>query len=281
MPDHSVIFPVLAFLFAAGFCSGAMNSLAGGGSFVSVPAMIATGMPAVLANTSSTVALWPGTIASTLIYPNSFRSICGVGKWPMLIVTLVGGLIGSLLLLHTPSSSFTLMLPWLLLLATLALAFGRRIAIAVEGRFHGSPLVLVAQFILGAYGGYFGGAASVMMLAVWCLFGETDIKALQGPRSLLITAANTVAIIIFLSARAVALAADACDACRLAHRRYRRRADRARDPVAFGAYRDAWHHDRDHVRLFHQDLLAALRRAVLDRRARSAEKPGFAIFGRI
>ena len=62
---------------------------------------------------------------------------------------------------------------------------------------------LVAQFILGAYGGYFGGAASVMMLAVWCLFGETDIKALQGPRSLLITAANTVAIIIFLSARAV------------------------------------------------------------------------------
>jgi uncharacterized membrane protein YfcA len=203
MHDHSVIFPVLAFLFAAGFCSGAMNSLAGGGSFVSVPAMIATGMPAVLANTSSTVALWPGTIASTLIYPNSFRSICGIGKWPMLIVTLVGGLIGSLLLLHTPSSSFTLMLPWLLLLATLALAFGRRIAIAVEGRFHGSPLVLVAQFILGAYGGYFGGAASVMMLAVWCLFGETDIKALQGPRSLLITAANTVAIIIFLSARAV------------------------------------------------------------------------------
>ena len=63
--------------------------------------------------------------------------------------------------------------------------------------------MLVAQFILGAYGGYFGGAASVMMLAVWCLFGETDIKALQGPRSLLITAANTVAIIIFLSARAV------------------------------------------------------------------------------
>ncbi len=203
MLDHPATFPALAFLFAAGFCSGTMNSLAGGGSFVSVPAMIATGMPAVLANTSSTVALWPGTIASAFIYPNAFRSICGIGKWPMLIVTIVGGLIGSLLLLHTSSSAFTMMLPWLLLFATLALAFGRRIATAVEGRFHGSPLVLVAQFILGTYGGYFGGAASIMMLAGWCLFGEADIKALQGPRSLLITAANTVAIVIFLFARAV------------------------------------------------------------------------------
>jgi uncharacterized protein len=196
-------FSILSFLFAAGFCAGLMNALAGGGSFVSVPAMIATGMPSVLANTSSTIALWPGTFASTLVYPHSFRAICGIGRWPLMIVTLIGGLLGSLLLLFTPSSSFTLLLPWLLLLATLALAFGRRVAEALEGRYHGSRWVLVAQFVLGAYGGYFGGAASIMMLAVWCLFGETDIKALHGPRTLLITAANTIAIIVFLFARAV------------------------------------------------------------------------------
>ena len=95
------------------------------------------------------------------------------------------------------------MLPWLLLIATLALIFGQRIAVALEGRYHGSRWVLVAQFVLGTYGGYFGGAASIMMLAVWCLFGETDIKSLHGPRTLLITAANTVAIIVFLFARAV------------------------------------------------------------------------------
>lgn len=180
-----------------------MNALAGGGSFISVPAMIATGMPSVLSNTSSTVPLWPGTVVSAVVYPNSFREICGIGRWLLLIVTLVGGLIGSLLLLCTPSSSFDVMLPWLLLLATVMLIFGQRIAIALEGRYHGSNWVLVAQFILGAYGGYFGGAASIMMLAIWCFFGETDIKALQGPRSLLITAANTVAIIVFLFARVV------------------------------------------------------------------------------
>ena len=96
-----------------------------------------------------------------------------------------------------------MLLPWLLLLATLALIFGGRIATALEGRYHGSNWMLVAQFLLGVYGGYFGGAASIMMLAVWCLFGETDIKALHGPRTLLITAANTVAIIVFLFAGAV------------------------------------------------------------------------------
>lgn len=197
------MFLSLLFLLGAGFCAGVMNALAGGGSFISVPAMIATGMPSVLANTSSTVALWPGTSVSALIYPNAFRSICGIGKWPLMIVTLIGGLIGSLLLLFTPSSSFDVMLPWLLLLATLALVFGPWISLALQGRFHGSRLVLVAQFILGAYGGYFGGAASIMMLAVWCLFGESDIKSLHGPRTLLITAANTVAIAVFLLAGAV------------------------------------------------------------------------------
>jgi len=194
---------VLLFLCAAGFCAGVMNALAGGGSFISVPAMIATGMPSVLANTSSTVALWPGTVAGALIYPNSFRAVAGIGKWAMMSVSLIGGFVGGLLLLLTPSSSFTVLLPWLLLLATLALAFGPQIAERLKGRLHGSQWLLVVQFVLGTYGGYFGGAASVMMLAVWCLFGETDVKALHGPRTLLITAANTVAIVIFLLARAV------------------------------------------------------------------------------
>jgi uncharacterized protein len=193
----------LVFLCVAGFCAGVMNALAGGGSFLSVPAMIATGVPSVLANTSSTVALWPGTVAGALIYPNSFRAVAGIGKRAMMMVTLVGGLAGALLLLFTPSSSFTSLLPWLLLLATLALAFGPQIAERLKGRLHGSQWLLVVQFVLGTYGGYFGGAASVMMLAVWCLFGETDVKALHGPRTLLITAANTVAIIVFLFARAV------------------------------------------------------------------------------
>ena len=112
-------------LAGAGLLAGAMNALAGGGSFVSLPALIAVGVPSVAANASSTVALYPGGLASAWVYRTGLGDICGVSAKAMLAVTLVGGLAGSLLLLLTPSDAFDLVLPWLLLVATLALAFGR------------------------------------------------------------------------------------------------------------------------------------------------------------
>jgi hypothetical protein len=122
----------------------------------------------------------------------------------MLAITLLGGLVGSLLLLCTPSSVFNAILPWLLLLATLAFAFGRRIDTALQGRLQGrSGLVLLVQFGLGIYGGYFGGAVGLMMLAAWSLFGESDVKALHGPRTLLVSAANTIAVLTFALGGAV------------------------------------------------------------------------------
>ncbi len=108
------------------------------------------------------------------------------------------------MLLWTPVSAFNLILPWLLLFATLALAFGQRIGLALQGRFkvRSGPGLLV-QFGLGVYGGYFGGAVGLMMLATWYIFGETDIRALNGPRTLLVTAANTIAVLIFILAGAI------------------------------------------------------------------------------
>ena len=194
-----------AFLFAAGLIAGGMNALAGGGSFVSLPALIAAGVPPVAANASSTVALYPGGLASAWTYRQPTPGVCGAPMRLMLPVTLAGGLLGSLLLLLTPEASFVTALPWLLLLATLALAFGRAIGAAFQGRLRASTVpVLVVQFGLGIYGGYFGGAVGLMMSAVWTLFGARDIKALNPPRTLLVSAANTIAVLAFILAGAVA-----------------------------------------------------------------------------
>ena len=193
-----------AFLFAAGLIAGAMNGLAGGGSFVSLPALIAAGVPPVQANASSTVALYPGGIATTWTYYDKPGTVCGMGMASLLPVTLAGGLAGSLLLLWTPPGVFTMVLPWLLLLATLALAFGRAIALALRGRLNPRPAVmLAAHFSLGLYGGYFGGAVGLMILAFWALLGQSDIKVLNGPRAMLVSAANTMAVVVFSFSGAV------------------------------------------------------------------------------
>lgn len=196
--------PPLLPLFGAGLLAGTMNALAGGGSFVSLPALIAAGVPSVQANASSTVALWPGGAASAWTYHDALRPVCGVAPRLMLAATLAGGLAGSLLLLWTSSATFDAILPWLLLLATLALAFGRRLGAALAGRLRGrvAPVLLV-QGALGLYGGYFGGAVGLMMVAAWVMLGEGEIKALNGPRTLLVSAANTVAVAAFVLAGAV------------------------------------------------------------------------------
>jgi hypothetical protein len=191
----------LFFLFGAGLLGGAMNALAGGGSFVTLPALIAVGVPSVQANASNTVALYPGGAVSAWTYHDRPLPVCGVAVRPLLAVTVAGGLAGSLLLLGTPAAAFDLVLPWLLLVATLALAFGRRIGVALRGwlRF-GAAQILLVQFGLGVYGGYFGGAVGLMMVAAWSLFGEADVKALNAPRTLLVSAANAVAVVIFVLA---------------------------------------------------------------------------------
>lgn len=193
----------LVLTFAAGVLAAAMNAVAGGGSFVTLPALMAAGLPALNANASSTVALAPGSLTSAWVYRDQLRPIAGVPMPAMAAVSLGGGLVGSLLLLWTPDRMFDLVLPWLLLLATGALAFGRRVA----ARVHGSPgarrLTLPVQVLLGVYGGYFGGAVGLMMLAAWSVLGAGEIKTLQGPRTLLVSAANIVAAVVFALAGAV------------------------------------------------------------------------------
>jgi uncharacterized membrane protein YfcA len=194
----------LSWLLGAGFVAGSMNALAGGGSFISLPALIAVGIPSVEANASSTVALYPGSVASTLAYWNGMTPVAGVARRTLLIVTLVGGLIGSVLLLSTPSSSFDFLLPWLLLFSTITLASGRTAGTFLR-RFYrvGNTTVVAGQFVIGVYGGYFGGAVGIIMVALWALAGEFELKNLNAPRAMLATAANTMAVVTFVVAGAV------------------------------------------------------------------------------
>ncbi len=188
-------------LFGAGLLAGAMNALAGGGSFVTLPALIASGVPSVAANASSTFALYPGGLASAWVYRSGLTPVAGVPLRPAFLATLAGGLLGALLLLWTPGGVFDRVLPWLLLVATLTLAFEPRLGPILRARFRlGAGAVLGVQFLLGIYGGYFGGAVGLMMIAAWSLLDGADLRALNPARTLMVTGANTVAVLCFILA---------------------------------------------------------------------------------
>lgn len=192
-------------LVGAGFLAGAMNALAGGGSFFTLPALVLAGVPSLAANASSTVALFPGGLASVWAYRADLRPVGGVPLGRLLIVSLVGGLLGSLLLLLTPQRAFDRVLPWLLLWATVTFAVGRRLGEALRRSVRISPtVVLVLQLPLAIYGGYFGGAVGIMMMAVWSLLGPADLHGLNPAKTLLVAATNAIAVLSFIVAGKVA-----------------------------------------------------------------------------
>jgi len=192
----------IVLLFLAGCLGGGLNAAAGGGSFVGFPALVFAGLNPVSANASSTVALYPGAVASLVGFRGQAMPPGPASRGALLATSLAGGFLGAILLLHTPTHAFDRVIPWLLLLATLALAFGPRLVGRHEITLGAAPL-LALQFALGIYGGYFGGAVGIMMMAAWSLFGAADIKAMNKLKALLVGAANTIAVATFIAAGAV------------------------------------------------------------------------------
>jgi uncharacterized membrane protein YfcA len=194
----------LLLLVGAGFLAGSMNAVAGGGSFVSLPALVFAGLPSTVANASSTVALLPGTLASAWGYREDARPLPGVRLWLFLAISVVGGLVGAVLLLSTTAPQFDRIVPWLLLFATLAFTFGRRVGEIMRRRMHiGQGALLAVQVVLAVYGGYFGGGVGIMMLAAWGLMLEADLKTLNPVRTVMVTACNAAAVVLFVAAGAV------------------------------------------------------------------------------
>jgi len=183
----------------AGLLGGTMNALAGGGTFATMPTLIALGLPSPIANATSNVALQPGAIASAWAYRDGLEPIEGISGRVLAGIAFVGGLAGGLLLVATPTHVFDVVIPWLLLLATLALAFGRRASAALRARVSIGVKTLVAcQILLGIYGGYFGGGVGLMMTATWGLLAGTEPHRLAAPRTLMLAMANAAAAIIFI-----------------------------------------------------------------------------------
>ena len=191
-------------LVLAGLLAGTLNAVAGGGSFVSFPVMVLIGLPPIAANATSTVALFPGTMASTWAYRDDLRGIAGISLKLLLPISITGGMIGAILLLVTPGGAFDLVIPWLLLLATLTFIGGRHLGDRLRRYVRiGRPAFLIIQFVLSIYGGYFGGAIGLMMMAVWTLIDTTSLALMAAPRTLLVSAANGSAVLCFAAAGAV------------------------------------------------------------------------------
>ncbi len=193
-------------LFVAAAIGGAINSVAGGGSFVAFPALLFAGVPAVPANATNTIALWPGSVASAVAYR---RELGDVRRElvPLGVASLVGGAAGSVLLLRTSDHTFVLLIPWLLLFATVLFSFGGAVTRKLHGGGQASLGVgIAAQLCIGLYGGYFGGGIGIMMLAVLSLLGMTDIHRMNSLKAVLGALVNGVAVVAFVVAGAVAWA---------------------------------------------------------------------------
>ena len=194
--------PVNGLLIAlgAGFLAGGMNAISGGGSFVSFPILVSLGLPSVMANASSTVALFPGAVSGTWAYRRELTGVGPLGLRPLLITSAAGGLVGAGLLLATPTRVFDVIIPWLLLLAAVMFAISPRLPPRPDGGARLGPKTLLAlQFVMGLYGGYFGGAVGLIMLAVWSVAVGGDPKKLNPAKTLLVGTANSVAVLCFIA----------------------------------------------------------------------------------
>ena len=186
-------------LFFAGAIAGTLNAVAGGGTFVSFPALLFSRVPAVPANATNTVALWPGLAASSVAYLKHLSA-------PTRLMV-------PLLLLRTPQHTFLNLVPWLLLGGTLLFAFGNRIRV-MAGRaaivddlrqlsWQAITFTSILEFLLAVYGGYFGAGIGFVTLGMLAALGMRDILAMGAIRTLLAAAINAAAVVTFIWAGAV------------------------------------------------------------------------------
>lgn len=207
MPESIASLVTIAAISAVG---AAANAVAGGGTLLTFPSLIALGVPPVAANATSTVALWPGTISSMLGYR---RELAGASSWAkrFAIPSVLGGVAGAALLLLTSEKRFASLVPWLVLAATVLFALQKPVVRWLNARgsvrathAEGTPLaaptsgLLIGQFAVATYGGYFGAGAGIVMLASLGLMGLTNIHQMNGLKNWGAVCFNGVAALIFV-----------------------------------------------------------------------------------
>ena len=172
-----------ALLLAAAFVAGALNAVAGGGSFLTLPALVFTGVPPVVANATGTVALLPGYMASAWGFREDMAPPPGLSMRAVVLLSLVGGSAGAALLLVTPDATFKKIIPWLLLAA------GAHPASAAKAG--------LGTLAVAAYGGYFNGGLGILLLALFGLLGQTQLNAMNGMKNLVSALLTAIAVAIY------------------------------------------------------------------------------------
>lgn len=188
----------LPLLLVAAFVAGALNSIAGGGSFLTLPALIFVGMPPVAANATGTMALLPGYLSGAWGFREDIRAPRNLPLWGLTAVSLVGGAAGAVLLLLTPNDVFRAIVPWLLLLATALFAFGPRLLRSMRHADEAGTLASVAGLsLVTVYGGYFNGGLGIMLLALFELLGQTDLNGMNGLKTLVSAILTTISVVLY------------------------------------------------------------------------------------
>jgi uncharacterized membrane protein YfcA len=195
-------------IFAAGFGAGMINSVAGGGTLISFPALVWIGRDPIVANATNTLSLWPGSLAGMFGFR---RELAGSRKWILALIapSIAGGVLGAMLLLHTPSAMFAAIVPYLILIATLLLAVQEPVSRRLITQSGGEQsrrwwaVAILFQFLVAVYGGYFGAGIGILMLAALGLMGLTDIHKMNGLKNLFAVCINGVAAIYFVTSAAV------------------------------------------------------------------------------
>jgi uncharacterized membrane protein YfcA len=201
----------IAIIAVAALAAGAVNSVAGGGTFFSFPALLAIGVPPVVANASNSVSLWPASLASAWAFRRELARFSR--SLPMLtVVAFAGGIAGGLLLLATSNAAFSRLIPWLLLLATLLFAFSRQISGVLKGlRPAATPSTehhigrggFAFQLAVSVYGGFFGAGMGILMIAALAIQGFEDMHEINALKNWLSTVIYSVAVATFTIAGAV------------------------------------------------------------------------------
>jgi uncharacterized protein len=208
------LYVVTALLFLAAFVGGSLNAVAGGGSFITLPALMYSGVAPVAANATSAFAMWPASLSSVIAYR---RELVIRGRWVALLAaaSVIGGLLGGFLLISNSDSSFLRVLPWVMLVTAVTFTFSEVIARRVgqpssEPPASSSDLsahrvaAVLLQLAIAGYGGYFGGGMGIMMLATFAIAGMKDIHEMNGLKLVLSVAINGVALAEFIATGAVA-----------------------------------------------------------------------------
>ena len=192
----------LALLLAAAFTAGALNAVAGGGSFLTLPALVFTGVPPVIANATGTVALLPGYMAGAWGFKDDMAPPPGLSMKQVVLLSLIGGSAGAALLLFTPDATFRKVVPWLLLAATAMFAFGPQLRAWAAGKnaTHAAPSAAkaaVGMLVVAIYGGYFNGGLGILLLALFGLLGQTQLNAMNGMKNLVSALLTAIAVVIY------------------------------------------------------------------------------------